>query len=118
MLEWIYNRNGRAVALNCDDCVFDSNGCFRLWKWENNLYNMNGNHVGWVEGGVFYDSQNRVLGFTRDHSKSLPSTPGICGTPGYPGISGKPSRPGFSGVPGRPGYSEWSTILMEDYIIK
>ena len=53
MLEWIYNRNGRAVALNCDDCVFDSNGCFRLWKWENNLYNMNGNHVGWVEGGVF-----------------------------------------------------------------
>ena len=61
MLEWIYNRNGRAVALNCDDCVFDSNGCFRLWKLENNLYNMNGNHVGWVEGGVFYDSQNPVL---------------------------------------------------------
>lgn len=116
MLEWIYNRNGRAVALNCDDCVFDSNGCFRLWKLENNLYNMNGNYVGWVEGGVFYDSQNRVLGFTRDHSKFLPSTPGICGTPGYPGISGKPGRPGFSGVPGRPGYCGWSTILMEDYI--
>lgn len=79
---------------------------------------MNGHHVGWVEGGVFYDSDNRVIGFTRDHSRALPSTPGICGTPGFPGIGGRPGRPGFSGVPGRPGYSGWSQTLLEDYLNK
>lgn len=96
MFKWIYNRNGKAVALHCEDCVYDSNGYFLLWIWENNLYNMNGYHVGWVDGGVFYDSDNRVRGFTRDRSKSLPSTPRICGTPGYPGMSDRPRRPGFS----------------------
>ncbi len=87
-----------------------------MWISDNNLYNRIGQHVGWYEDGIFYDRNNRVIGFTRDHTGHLPFTPGIGGTPGMPGLGGRPGRPGFSGIPGRPGYCGWSNTLLEKYI--
>ena len=69
-----------------------------------------------LEGGVFYDRNNDVIGFTRDHMQHLPSNPGSGGTPGMPGLGGRPGRLGFCGEPGRPGSGGWSGILLEDYI--
>ena len=80
------------------------------------MYNLNGKHIGWAENGVYYDSNNRTIGFTRDHTVHLPSIPGIGGMPGMPGLGGRPGRPGFSGTPGRPGYGGWSNDLLEDYL--
>ena len=117
MAEWIYNRNGKATAIDCCDCVYDSEGHFRLWISGNNLYNMQGHHVGWVDGGVFYDRNNRVIGFIRNYTGYIPSLPGMGGTPGMPGLGGRPGRPTFSLVPGRPGCSGWSDVLLEDYIV-
>ena len=118
MAKWIFNRYGRATAIDCGDAVYDSCGRFRLWVYDGNLYNMYGYHVGWAEDGVFYDDQNMVIGFTLDYTGHLPSRPGVGGTPGMPGMCGRPARPGFSGEPGRPGYSGWSNCLLEDYIQK
>ena len=78
--------------------------------------NAYGNHVGWTEGGVFYDSNNDVIGFTRDHTQHLPSHPGYGGTPGIPALEWRPGKPGFEGEPGRPGYGGWSSMDFEDYI--
>lgn len=116
MANWIFNRNGIATAIDCGDAIYDRTGRFRIWIYGKNLYNMYGYHIGWTESGVFYDSQNRILGFTQNCTGYLPSRPGISGTPAIPGLSGRPGKPGFSGEPGRPGYSGWSSYLLEDYI--
>ena len=116
MTTCVYNRNGHVTAFLTDDSVYDSKGRHRLWIQGINLYNEKGCHVGWIEGGVLYDSHNDVLGFTANHTKSLPSHPGLCGNPGFPGLSSLPGKPGFSGIPGRPGYGGWSSMLLEDYL--
>ena len=73
---------------------------------------------GWISTVfcMFCDSNNDVIGFTRDHTQHLPSHPGCCGTPGIPALEWKPGKPGFEGEPGRPGYGGWSSMDFEDYI--
>ncbi len=116
-MKWIFNRNGQAAALDCGDSIYDKSGGFRLWVIGHNLYSMYGHHVGWAENGVYYDSNNLVIGFTREHTGPLPYSPGYGGEPGMPlFISAKPALMAYSGEPGRPGYGGWSSILLEDYI--
>lgn len=116
-MKWIFNRNGQAAALDCGDSIYDRNGRFQLWIIGHNLYSMYGHHVGWAENGIYYDSDNQVIGFTRDHTGHLPYSPGYCGEPGLPlFFSPKPALMAYAGEPGRPGYSGWSRILLEDYI--
>ena len=116
-MKWIFNRNGQAAALDCGDSIYDRDGRFHLWIIGRNLYSMNGHHVGWAENGVYYDSNNLVIGFTRDHTGHLPYSPGYGGEPGMPFyLSARPALMAHSGEPGRPGYSGWSEILLEDYI--
>ena len=39
MTKWIFNRNGRAAALDGGDAVYDSHGNLCFWVYGNNLYN-------------------------------------------------------------------------------
>lgn len=117
MSKWIYNRMGQASALDCGDSIYDRNGRFCLWIIGHNLYTLYGQHVGWVEDGVIYDSDNRVIGYTKDHTGNLPYSPGYGGEPGKPlFFSMKPALAALSAEPGRPGCSSWSDILLEEYI--
>jgi hypothetical protein len=84
------------------------------WIVGTKLYFLSGQHAGWFESGVFYDSRNTVIGFLRN-AIGLPSRPGIGGTPGMPGFSGSPGRPGLSGTPGRPGRGGWSSEDLATY---
>ena len=36
MAKWIFNRYGRATAIDCGDAVYDSCGRFRLWVYDGN----------------------------------------------------------------------------------
>jgi len=110
MAEWLFDRNGRASAILDGDMVRNDRGEVRLWIYGNNLYSLNGKHIGWFESGVLYDSANRSIGFTAGATGYLPSRPGLSGLPGMPGFSGVPGRPGFSGVPVRPGFGGWSAV--------
>lgn len=117
MAKWIFNKHGQAAALDCGDSIYDRTGRFRLWIIGHNLYTMCGKHVGWAENGVFYDSDNLVVGFTLDHTRPLPYSPGCGGDPGMPlYLSAKPALTAHEGEPGRPGYGGWSEITLEDYI--
>jgi hypothetical protein len=115
MPEWVFNRNGRAVIVFDDDCLRNGYGQVVAWIYNINVYDLNGNHIGWYEHGILYDSNNNVLGFIRNRTGHLPSIPGIGGIPGTPGFAGKPGRPGLGGTPGRAGFGGWSNTLMEDY---
>ncbi len=91
MVEWIHDRQGRAVILFDNDCLRDRQGRVIAWISGNNLYSLQGHHIGWFEGRVVYDSRNRALGFLRNHTGYLPSLPGLGGLPGIPGMAVVPA---------------------------
>lgn len=115
MADWIFNVNGDATIILNDVCLRNSYGNVIAWINYNNVYSLDGNHIGWFERGILYDSNNEVLGFIRNRTGHLPSIPGIGATPGMPGFSGRPGIPGLSGVPGRPGYGGWSNRNLATY---
>lgn len=115
MADWIVDHNGNAALILDFDCIRNNQGKVVAWISGNNVYNVNGDHAGWFEGGILYDRQNLVLGFLRNATGPIPYRPGLGGTPGMPGFAGRPGRPGFAGVPGRPGRSGWSRQNLKDY---
>jgi len=115
MSEWVHNRNGRATLIYDSDCFRDNRGKVIAWISGNSVYTLRGKHCGWFEDGVLTDSRNKVLGFLRNSTGSLPSGPGLGGTPDTPGFAGRPGRPGFSGTPGRPGRGGWSEEDLASY---
>ncbi len=116
MAEWIYDQNGRAALIYDNDCMRSKIGKVVAWVSNNNVYATNGRHRGWFEKGVFYDSNNRAVGFVRGASGSLPSRPGLGGAPGTPPFFAKPLRPLFAGTPARPGPGGWSDEDLKSYL--
>lgn len=115
MAQWLFNRRGRATIIYDSNCFRNNGGHVVAWIYGDNVYSLKGRHVGWFEGGIFYDSHNNALGFLPNFTGYLPSIPAIGGSPGMPGFSGRPGRPGFSGIPGRPGYGGWSSYDLDSY---
>ena len=115
MAEWMFDGRGTASLILDENKIRNSRGQVVGWINGSNVYSLIGNHIGWFEAGVIYDSNNSALAFTRNRTGSLPSVPGIGGTPGMPGFSGTPGRPGFSGTPGKPGRGGWSRNNASTY---
>lgn len=115
MADWIFNTNGDATIILDGDCLRNEYGEVIAWIYYDSAYSLNGNHVGWFENGILYDSNNDVLGFIQNRTGYLPSIPAMGGTPGMPGFSGRPGRPGLSGIPGRAGYGGWSNLNLNTY---
>lgn len=115
MAEWIFNKRGIATMIFDVDCIRNNQGLVIAWIKDNNFYSASGYHKGWFEKGVFYDSQNKVIGFLSTATSDLPYLPGISGRPGMPGFAGRPGKPGFNGTPGRPGFGGYSTYDFEHY---
>ncbi|WP_210149734.1 4-fold beta flower protein [Paeniglutamicibacter terrestris] len=113
----IFNKNGAVVAWLYGKDILDLGGAHRGFVNGSSVISyQKGYHLGWFEQGVFWDSQNRAIGMTRDISASIPR-PGLSGVPGRPGIGGRPGRPGIPGTPGKPGRSGgWSTQEWNDWM--
>ncbi|SRR5229473_7319750 len=115
MAGWLFDRNGRARILLDTDKLRNNRGRVIAWIGGGNVYSLQGHHVGWFDGGVVFDSDNRVIAFSGDHTAGLPWVPSLGGTPGIPGFAGVPGRPGLSGAPGRPGRGGWSQHDVDLY---
>lgn len=115
MAEWIFNKNGNPSLIFDYDCLRNFQGEVIAWINRENFYSLSGQHKGWFENGVFYDSRNKVIGFLADANGYLPSNIGLSGRPGLPGFSGRPGRPGFGGIPDRPGLGGWSEFTFDHY---
>ena len=113
-MDWLFDRLGNAILLVVDDRFVDSGGHTIGWIGGVSAYSLSGDHIGWFEDGVLYDSTNSAIGFTRDAVR-LPSRPAIGGSPGIPGLAGVPGRPGLSESPGRPGYRGWSDLDLASF---
>lgn len=108
MAEWLYDKNGSPTLILDGERLRNSHGEVVGWIRGTSVFSTNGTHVGWCDGGVIYDEDNCALAFSRNLTATLPSTPGLGGSPGMPGFAGVPSRPGFSGTPGKRGRGGWS----------
>jgi len=115
MSEWIFNRNGQPKLLFDQDCIRNNSGQVIAYINNTNIHTMKGQHMGWFESGIFYDSANKAIGFLKNRIGTLPSTPGLAGSPGIPGFAGKPGRPGLGGAPGKPGRGGWSSNDLVAY---
>lgn len=110
MAEWLFDGSGQALIIVDNDAFVDKTGGTIGWIHGINVSTLYGQHVGWYEGGVLYDSRNQAVAFAQSRTGYLPSMPGIGGAPGMPGFSGRPARPGLAGAPGRPGHGGWSNL--------
>lgn len=115
MVMWLFNKMGEAEIFVYKDRFISKYGRNLSWIQLNNVYSLDGNHIGWFEDGVLYDQNNDTLAFTATATGYMPYRPGICGVPGVPGIPGRPGMPGFSGIPGRPGFGAWSAETLESF---
>jgi hypothetical protein len=116
MAEWVFDKQGRAALIYDRDCFRSKIGKVVAWLSNNNVYGTNGRHRGWFEKGIFYDSNNRAVGFTRDATGSLPSRPSTGGIPSTPPFFAKPLKPLFAGTPSRPGPGGWSDEDLKGYL--
>lgn len=115
MAEWMFDRHGKARIIFDGGKLRSSHGVVIAWIKEPNVYFLSGQHAGWFEKGILFDSHNHVLGFLQNVEGHLPWKPGLAGTPGMPGLAGTPSSPGFAGTPGRPGQGGWSSKDIAEY---
>jgi hypothetical protein len=116
MSEWLFNSKGTPCLILDGIYIRNDHGYVASWIFGPNVHSSKGEHIGWVEGGVFYDIQNRPILFTRNHTAYLPTKPGLTGTRSMPGFASPPGRPGVIGTKGRPGLSQsWSTYNPPDY---
>jgi hypothetical protein len=119
MADWLYDRQGQAVAILDGDTIRDRRGTVAAWVTPPNVHSLYGHHIGWFEAGVIYDRYNRCIFFTANATGPMSSRPGLAGAPGMPGFAGAPGKPGLAGAPGRPGYSgSWSQLSFEEFVMK
>ena len=86
----------------------DDRGVVVGWIEGSNVYLRHGDHVGWFEGGVIYDSLNCALAFGAKRTGYLPNVPRIGGIPALPKFSAVPASPSLSRAPAKPGRGGWS----------
>ena len=116
MAEWLYNSRGFPCLIGDGTKVRDPRGYVIGWINGPHLFSSHGRHIGWVEGGVFYDINNSPLLFSRSHTNYQPTQPGLTGSASMPGFASPPGKPGFQGTRSAPGRSQnWSTQDPERY---
>jgi hypothetical protein len=92
MIDWAYGKNGQATLIFDSDCFRNNRGHVIAWINDQCVYLLRGQHMGWFEEGVLYDSSNHAVGFLRNATGYLPSRPGIGGQarPAFPVVRGDP----------------------------
>jgi hypothetical protein len=117
MTDWIFDRGGRPRLILDEDCFRSERGEVVAWLDSSNVFNLSGVHVGWFEGGVFYDDANATIGFTNDATNPTPIRPVTSIEPILPILAIRPIRPVVSIAPIQPVRSlGWSQHDLASYI--
>jgi hypothetical protein len=115
--EWIYDQYGLAGAILDDYSIRNRNGDVVAWVFGIGVFALPGDHIGWFEDGVLFDSDNCALGFVNAAKGLKLVTPTIVSTPAIPPLPRRPSTPRLHGKPGRPDPGPWSRHALDAYFI-
>ncbi len=116
MLTWVYDEIGCAGAIVDEYCVRNLSGDTVAWVFGVSLFSLKGEHIGWYEDGVFYDIENKVLGFLAGAKGLALDMPALAGEPPLPKFSKRPCVPSLRGRSARPVGRGWSSFSLSSYL--
>lgn len=91
-------------------------GATVAWVFGVSLFSLKGEHIGWYEDGVFYDIENKVLGFLAGAKGLELDMPALAGEPALPKFSKRPYVPTLRGRTARPAGRGWSSFCLPSYL--
>jgi hypothetical protein len=115
--EWIYDQYGLAGAILDDYSIRNRDGNVIAWVFGIGVFALAGEHIGWFEDGVLFDSDNCALGFVSAAKGLKLVTPAVVSAPAIPQLPRRPSTPRLHGKPGRPEPGPWSSRSLTSYFI-
>lgn len=116
MLTWLYDGTGCPAAILDEYCLRTSAGEPAAFVFGLSVFSLKGAHIGWFEEGVFFDIENKLLGFMLG-AKGLPCEfPPPQPAPSMPVLSKRPLVPTLRARPARRPASGWSSHSLAEYI--
>jgi hypothetical protein len=116
LLTWVYDEIGCAGALLDDFCIRNLSGETIGWVFGLSLFSLKGEHTGWFEEGVFYDVQNKVIGFVPGAPGLRLEQPALAPEPPLPAFKKRPYVPSLRGRTSRPAGKGWSSFCLATYL--
>jgi hypothetical protein len=116
LITWIYDDIGCPGAILDEFCIRNLAGHPVGWVFGLSMFSLGGEHLGWAEDGVFYDIDNRVLGFVPGATGLALAAPALAPEPPLPVLSKRPCVPGLRGRSSRPAGKGWSTSSLASYL--
>ena len=109
---------GCANAILDEFCLRTTAGEPVGWVFGLSAFSLRGEHIGWFEGGIFFDVDNRMLGFI----PALAGRPELFPIPGaapaVPPLSKRPTVPTLRARPVRQANSGWSGHRLATYLAR
>lgn len=115
MFTWVYDEIGCAGVILDDFCIRNLSGNTVGWVFGLSVFSLKGDHIGWCEEGVFYDIENKVLGFVPDAAGMPLAAPGLAPEPPMPVFSKRPYVPALHARSARSHGGGWSDQALADY---
>ena len=115
-MTWIYDEIGCAGAILDEFCIRNLAGHTVGWVFGLSVFSLKGEHIGWFEDGIFFDIDNKVLGFVPGASLAVPELPPLAAEPPTPAFSKRPHVPTLRGRAARPRAQGWSAHSLAAYL--
>ena len=116
MVTWIYDEIGCAGAILEESCIRNLAGKAVGWVFGLSVFSLEGEHIGWCEDGLFYDINNKLLGFVATASRLPPDCPPAGPHPALPSFSKRPRVPSLRVRSARPPGRGWSSVCLASYL--
>ncbi|MDQ1922413.1 4-fold beta flower protein [Massilia pseudoviolaceinigra] len=116
MLTWLYDEAGRASAILDEFCLRTIGGDPAGFVFGLSAFSLKGEHIGWFEDGVFYDVENRILGFLAGARGMARDVPILLPPPPEPALRKRPNVPTLRARPLRRAAGGWSRHVLLDYV--
>jgi hypothetical protein len=116
LVTWIYDEIGCAGAILDEFCIRDLAGKAVGWVFGLSVFSLKGEHIGWCEDGLFYDIDNKLLGFLANAARLPPDCPPAGPQPALPSFSKRPCVPALRGRSARPPGRGWSSVCLASYL--
>jgi len=115
LFTWLYDAHGNAAAILDEFCIRSVAGEPVAWVFGLSVFSLKGEHIGWFEDGIFFDVDNKILGFIPAAGGVHPDFPEPGAPPPVPPLPKRPHVPTLRARPVRQISSGWSPHGLADY---
>jgi hypothetical protein len=113
---WVYDEIGCPGAILDEFCLRNLSGKTVGWVFGLSVFSLKGEHLGWFEDGLFFDRDNKVLGFLPGATAAALELPALAPEPPTPSFAKRPCVPTLRGRAARPRGQGWSVHCLAHYL--